>query len=367
MKLAIVVGTRPEIIRLSATIKLARKVFDTVLIHTGQNYDHELNEVFFKDLELKEPDFYLDCLKDNLGTTVGDIIKKSYELLVEIKPDALLVLGDTNSCLCGYSAKRLKIPLFHLEAGNRCFDPNVPEEINRKVIDHLADVNVCYTEHARRNLIQEGLKPQYTFVSGSPMSEVLKSIEHKIQQSTILNDLKLESKEYFLISCHREENVNISNNFEYIVESIKKLEETYDKTIIISLHPRTKKMLIEKNINFGPKVIQCKPFGIIDYCNLQKNALCVISDSGTLTEESSMLNFPGVLLRTSTERPEGVDAGNMILGGLKWDILSESLKLILNKTEFSPIVAYNDLNFSEKVCNIVCGYREIVNKFIWMK
>jgi len=367
MKVAIAIGTRPEIIRLASTIKLARKVFDTVLIHTGQNYDKELNDFFFRDLELAEPEYYLNCSKDNLGSAVGDIIKKSYELLLQIKPDALVVLGDTNSCLCGYSAKRLKIPLFHLEAGNRCFDPNVPEEINRKIIDHIADINICYTEHARRNLMQENFKPQYTFVCGSPMAEVLKSVESKILASKILEELNLTPRKYFLISCHREENVNIPVNFGYIVESIKKLEEVYNELIVISLHPRTKKMLDENNIKFGPKVIECKPFGLIDYCQLQKNALCVISDSGTLTEESSMLHFPGVLLRTSTERPEGVDAGNMVLGNIKWESLNESIKLILSKKEFNWIKEYSDYNFSEKVCNIICGYKDIVNKFIWMK
>jgi len=367
MKLAIVVGTRPEIIRLSSTIKLAKKVFDTVLIHTGQNYDKQLNEVFFNDLELEQPDYYLDCLKDNLGVTVGDIIAKSYALLRQINPDAFLILGDTNSCLCGYSAKRLKIPLFHLEAGNRCFDPNVPEEINRKIIDHIADVNICYTEHARRNLLSEGLKPQFTFSIGSPMTEVLNSISEKIDASQILGTLGLLPKKYFLISCHREENVNLPNNFKQIVESIRNLDKVYNEKIVISLHPRTRKMLTENSIEFGSNVILCQPFGIIDYCQLQKNALCVISDSGTLTEESTMLGFPAVLLRTSTEHPEGIEAGNMVLGNIKWEMLNDSIKLIMNKKSYNSISDYNDTNFSEKVCNIVSGYKGIVDRFVWMK
>ncbi len=367
MKLAIIVGTRPEIIRLSSTIKLARKYFETVLIHTGQNYDPNLNDVFFEDLELEPANFYLNCSRENLGATVGDIIAKSYNLFLEIKPDAILILGDTNSCLCAYSAKRLKIPIFHVEAGNRCFDPNVPEEINRRLIDHISDINMCYMEHARRNLLQEGLKSQYTFVIGSPMAEVLRSIKYKIQNSEILNNLNLVPHEYFLLSVHREENVNNEKNFDNIVECIRMIDATYHKKILISLHPRTRKILMEKNIIFGENVILSEPFGIIDYCQLQKNSLCVISDSGTLTEESSMLEFPAVLLRNSTEHPEGIDAGGIILGDIKWSNLRVNLEIAMKKDQWINIDSYNDDNVSEKICKIISGYSGIVNKFIWMK
>lgn len=367
MKLAIIVGTRPEIIRLSATIKLAKKYFETVLIHTGQNYDPKLNDVFFQDLELDSPDFYLNCSIKNLGSTVGDIISKSYDLFLKIEPDAILILGDTNSCLCAYSAKRLKIPIFHVEAGNRCFDPNVPEEINRRLIDHISDINMCYMEHARRNLLQEGLKSQYTFVVGSPMTEVLESIKYKIENSKILEEFNLIPKEYFLLSIHREENVNNDKNFNNIIECIRMIDKTYNKKILISLHPRTRKILVEKNITFDCNVILSEPFGIIDYCHLQKNALCVISDSGTLTEESTMLGFPAVLLRNSTEHPEGVDAGGIILGDIQWSNLKINLDIAIKKDHWVNIQPYSDINVSEKICKIISGYIGIVNKFIWMK
>jgi len=367
MKLAIIVGTRPEIIRLASTIKQAKKIFDTVIIHTGQNYDFNLNDIFFRDLKLDPPDFYLNCSRDNIGSTVGDIIAKSYNLFLEIKPDAILILGDTNSCLCAYSAKRLKIPIFHVEAGNRCFDPNVPEEINRKIIDHISDVNMCYMEHARRNLLQEGLKPQYTFVIGSPMREVLNSVSTAIESSMILTDLNLQPHEYFLLSVHREENVNNEKNFQNIINCINKIVEIYGKKIIISVHPRTRKIIAERNISFDERVILSQPFGLIDYCQLQKNALCVISDSGTLTEESSILRFPAVLLRNSTEHPEGVEAGNIIIGDIHWSNLKTNLDVAIKKTDWKTITCYEDTDVSQKICNIISGYVGIVNKFLWMK
>jgi UDP-N-acetyl-L-fucosamine synthase len=367
MKLAIVVGTRPEIIRLSSTIKQAKTSFETVLIHTGQNYDFNLNGVFFKDLNLDEPDYFLNCSKDNIGSAVGDIIAKSYELFVKIKPDALLILGDTNSCLCAYSAKRLKIPIFHVEAGNRCFDPNVPEEINRKIIDHISDVNMCYMEHARRNLLFEGLKSQYTFVIGSPMREVLESINFEIDASSVLENLKLQPQQYFLMSVHREENVNNKKNFINIVECINQIVEKYQKKIVISVHPRTRKIITECGITFNDRVILSEPFGLIDYCCLQKNAICVISDSGTLTEESTILQFPAVLLRNSTEHPEGIDAGNIIIGDIHWSNLKINLEIALNKKNHNLIQSYEDVNVSQKICQIISGYVGIVNKFLWMK
>jgi UDP-N-acetylglucosamine 2-epimerase (non-hydrolysing) len=367
MKLAIIIGTRPEIIRLSMTIKLAKKYFDTFLIHTGQNYDSNLNDIFFTDLELSSPDYYLDCSRKNIGSTVGDIISKSYDLFLEIKPDAILILGDTNSCLCAYSAKRLKIPIFHVEAGNRCFDPNVPEEINRRLIDHIADINMCYMEHARKNLLYEGLKTQYTFVIGSPMTEVLNNISHKIQSSTILEKLSLQPKQYFLLSFHREENVNNDKNFSSIIDSINQIDNIYHKKIVISIHPRTKKILNEKNIIFSDNIILSEPFGILDYCKLQTNSYCVISDSGTLTEESSILKFPAVLLRTSTEHPEGIDSGNIILGDIKWNNLKINIDMALEKNQWNILSEYVDINVSQKICNIISGYTGIVNKFLWMK
>lgn len=367
MKLVIVIGTRPEIIRLSATINLARKLFDTVLVHTGQNYDPQLNDVFFEELDIEPPDHYLNASRDNLGATIGDIIQKSYEFFLDIKPDALLILGDTNSCLCAYSAKRLKIPIFHVEAGNRCFDPNVPEEINRKIIDHLSDVNMCYMEHARKNLLQEGLKTQYTFVIGSPMTEIINNIHNKIELSNIFDKLNIKQKEYFLISLHREENVNIEKNFLNIVECINNIDKIYNKKIIISLHPRTRKIINNKNIIFSENVILSEPFGIIDYCNLQINALCVISDSGTLTEESTILKFPAILLRNSTEHPEGIDSGNIILGDNRWENLERNINLALQIKYWNSIPAYEDENVSNKICNIISGYIGIINKFIWMK
>lgn len=368
IKLAIIVGTRPEIIRLAPTIKLAKKMFNTTLIHTGQNYDYNLNEVFFKDLELNNPDIYLNCSIGNAGETVGDIIAKSYNIFKDGQFDAILILGDTNSCLCAYSAKRLKIPIFHIEAGNRCFDQNVPEELNRKIIDHLSDVNMCYMEHARRNLLSEGIKSQYTFVLGSPMPEVLASIQDKINNSNILENLNLEKNNYFVWSSHREENINLNNNFNKVIDSVNNLAEVYNKKVIFSCHPRTKKKISESKIELHSNVILLEPLGLIDYCALQINSLCTLSDSGTLSEESTILNFKAILLRTSTEHPENIDAGNVILGNIDWNYLSNSIELVLNnKLIINNIKEYNDINFSEKVCKIVAGYYSIINKFIWMK
>ena len=367
MKVVIVVGTRPEIIRLSSTIKLAKKMFDTTVVHTGQNYDHELNQIFFDELELDPPDYYLNCSRENIGSSIGDIITKTFNLFLQINPDVLIILGDTNSCMCAYSAKRLKIPIFHLEAGNRCRDPNVPEEINRKIIDHLADINMCYMEHARRNLLQENLRSEYTFVLGSPMREVLISIEKKINDSDVLERMGLIKQKYILLSTHREENIAIEKNFHQIINSIKNLECEFNVNIVMSVHPRTKKMIEDHNITFSPNIIMSKPFGIIDYCQLQKNALCVVSDSGTLTEESSILMFPAVLLRNSTEHPEGVDAGNIILGDIKWENLKGSVHMAINKNKYNIVDDYMSDNFSEKVCNIVSGYKGIVDRFLWMK
>ena len=369
MKLAIVVGTRPEIIRLSSTINKARKYFDVILIHTGQNYDYNLNEIFFNDLSIKKPDYYLNCSRDNLGKTIGDVISKTYELFSEIKPDALLVDGDTNSCLSVYSAKRLKIPIFHYEAGHRCFDLNLPEEINRKLVDHLADINICYTEHARKNLLRENCKPEYTFTIGSPMREVLLSIKDKINESNILEKLKLEKNKYFVWSSHREENVTILKNFKEMINSLNKLAETYNLPIFFPAHPRTRNYINKYNIELNNKIILSEPIGIIDYCKLQKNSICVISDSGTLTEETDILRFKGIMLRTSTEKPEGIEAGTITIGNIRWNILKDVIKLTLQESlnEKNHIFDYQTKNVSDKICKIIIGYTSIVNKFIWMK
>jgi len=367
MKLAIVVGTRPEIIRLSSTINLCRNIFETTLIHTGQNYDYTLNEIFFEDLDVEKPDYYLDCSRENAGKAIGDIIAKSYELFTEIKPDCVLILGDTNSCLCAYSAKRLKIPIFHLEAGNRCFDPNVPEEINRKIIDHLSDVNICYMEHARRNLLQEGLPSKFIFVLGSPIPEVLMNIKDKLDTSTILERFGLAPSEYFVWSSHREENVDLSKNLHNIVRCIHILSKIYQKKIFFTVHPRTRKHIEREKITFDDNVILSKPIGLIDYYQLQRNALCVISDSGTVTEESKILNFRALLLRSSTEHPEGVEAGSIVLQDNNCKFFKEAVDLCLRLDSSSDIIHYKDTNFSEKVCKIISGYTSLVDKYVWMK
>ena len=368
MKLTIIVGTRPEIIRLSATIKLAFKIFDTTLIHTGQNYDTQLNEVFFNDLNIPQPTHYLNCSRENCGAAVGDIISKTYTLFSQINPDAILILGDTNSCLCAYSAKRLKIPIFHLEAGNRSYDPNVPEEINRKMIDHLSDINMCYMEHARQNLIRENIKLQYTFVVGSPMTEVFLDVKDKINESNILNKLNIKPNDYFVWSSHREDNIDNKKNFDDMINSIKKLEEKYHKKIIFGCHPRSLKMIQKYNIKFNDNIIITKPFGIIDYYCLLQNSICVISDSGTISEEANIIKFRAVLLRFSTEHPETVDSGCVILGNIKWTQLEKAIYLAITcNNSHNDIINYKDTNFSEKVCKIIAGYQPIVNKFLWMK
>ena len=314
LKVMVVVGTRPEIIRLSEVIKAIDKYFNLVLVHTGQNYDYTLNEIFFKEFGLKNPDYYLSSPGKNLGETVGNIISKTYDVIAKEKPDALLVLGDTNSCLAAYSAKRLKVPIFHMEAGNRCFDFNVPEEINRRVVDHLSDVNLAYTENARRYLINEGIKNDFLYVTGSPMKEVLYKNMPSIDKSNILEKLGLEEKKYFVVSAHREENIDIEANFKSLMNSLNKVAEKYQLPIIFSTHPRTAKRIKESKIKLNPLIKNIEPLGFFDYVNLQKHAFCVLSDSGTIPEESDILNFPGISLRTSTERPEALDAGSIVCG-----------------------------------------------------
>lgn len=369
MKLAIVVGTRPEIIRLSMIINHARKFFEVSLIHTGQNYDFNLNDIFFRDLNINPPEYYLDCSRKNIGHSIGDIISKTYDLFQELNPDAILVDGDTNSCLSVYSAKRLKIPIFHFEAGHRCFDLNLPEEINRKLVDHLADVNLCYTEHARKNLLKENCHTQYTFTVGSPMREVLYSIKDKIVESKAYEKYNLETGKYFVWSSHREENITIRKNLLEMLNSLNKLAEEYDIPVFFPAHPRAKQYILNENYTLHKNIILSEPIGIIDYCSLQMNSKCVISDSGTLTEETDILRFKGIMLRTSTEKPEGIEAGSITIGNIKWDILKCVINLTLSSElkETNFIQDYTSDNVADKVCKIIIGYTEIINKFIWMK
>lgn len=370
LKVMVVVGTRPEIIRLSEVIKAIDKYFNLVLVHTGQNYDYTLNEIFFKEFGLKEPDYYLNSPGKNLGETVGNIISKTYDVIEKEKPDALLILGDTNSCLSAYSAKRHKVPIFHMEAGNRCFDFNVPEEINRRVVDHISDINLAYTENARRYLINEGIKNDFLYVTGSPMAEVLYKNMNSIDKSDVLKRLNLKEKDYFVVSAHREENIDIDKNFFELMNSLNKVAETYKKPIIFSTHPRTAKKIKEKGIVFNPLIKSLEPLGFFDYVALQKHAYCVLSDSGTIPEESSILNFPGISMRNSTERPEALDSGSIVLGGTNERDMINSIEMAVNsyvENRENPVLNYRDTNVSEKVVKIIQSYYNIVNQRIWKK
>ncbi|SKB86460.1 UDP-N-acetylglucosamine 2-epimerase (non-hydrolysing) [Lachnospiraceae bacterium] len=371
LKLMTILGTRPEIIRLSAVIKCADKYFDHVLVHTGQNYDYTLNEIFFSDLGLRQPDYYLESVGKDLGETMGNIIAKSYSLMQEVKPDALLILGDTNSALAAISAKRLKIPIFHMEAGNRCWDWNVSEMINRKIVDHISDINMPYTEHSRRYLLSEGIDGKTMFVTGSPMKEVFNTYKDKIEASDVLQRLGLESQKYILVSAHREENIDLEENFMSLMNAINGIAEKYQMPVIYSTHPRSMKFIEKRQFKFHPLVQNMKPFGYMDYNKLQKNAFCVLSDSGTLSEESAMLNFPGVLIRTSTERPEVLDKGTIVIGGIKQEDVEQAVELAVAMFENQePVVEaedYADNNVSVKVIKIIQSYTKIVNETVWLK
>lgn len=371
LKVMTIVGTRPEIIRLSAVIKCADKYFDHILVHTGQNYDYTLNQVFFEDLNLREPDYYLDSVGSDLGETMGNIIAKSYSLMKEVKPEAVLLLGDTNSALSAISAKRLKIPIFHMEAGNRCWDWNVSEMINRKIVDHISDINLPYTEHSRRYLLNEGIDGKTMFVTGSPMREVLRDHMEDIKKSDVLKRLDLKERGYILLSAHREENIDLEENFMDLMTSVNNIAEKYQMPVIYSMHPRSKKFIEERGFKFHPLVTPMKPFGFLDYNKLQMNAYCVLSDSGTLSEESAMLGFPGVLIRTSTERPEVLDKGSVVIGGIKGRDVEQATELALSMYENHEEVVmaedYADTNVSVKVVKIIQSYTEIVNKTIWLK
>ena len=399
LKLLIIVGTRPEIIRLAAVINKCRKYFDVVLAHTGQNYDYNLNGVFFKDLKLADPEVYLDAVGDDLGATMGNIIDKSYKLMVQIKPDAVLVLGDTNSCLSVIGAKRLHIPIFHMEAGNRCFDECLPEETNRRIVDIISDVNICYSEHARRYLNASSVAPQRTYVSGSPMAEVLHENLEEIKNSNVFErlnaklaerqptansqqptsnsqQLKLEKGKYILLSAHREENIDTEKNFNSLFTAINKMAEKYDMPILYSCHPRSRNRLAASGFQLDPRVIQHEPLGFHDYNCLQMNAFAVVSDSGTLPEESSFFtsvghSFPAVCIRTSTERPEALDKGCFILAGInEHDLLQAvdvAVEMCKNGDNGIPVPNYTDEIVSTKVVKLIQSYTGVVNKMVWRK
>ena len=376
LKLMTIVGTRPEIIRLSATIKCCDRYFEQILVHTGQNYDYTLNQVFFDDLGLRAPDYYLDAVGDDLGATIGNIIERSYKLMVQVKPDAVLVLGDTNSCLSVIGAKRLHIPIFHMEAGNRCKDECLPEETNRRIVDIISDVNLCYSEHARRYLMECGMPKERTFVVGSPMAEVLRANLERIEASDIHQRLGLTKGRYILLSAHREENIDTDANFAALFTAINAMAEKYDMPVLYSCHPRSRKRLEATGFRLDPRVIAHEPLGFHDYNCLQMHSFAVVSDSGTLPEEGSFYlsvgkPFPAVCIRTSTERPEALDAGCFVLAGIRTEQLLQSIDLAVsmqkNGSIGTPVPDYTAENVSVKVARIIQSYTEVVNRFVWRK
>lgn len=371
LKLMIVMGTRPEIIKLSSIIKKCDKYFELKIVHTGQNYDYELNKIFFEDLQVREPDFYLNVVGENLGQTMGNVISKSYELFSIEKPDAVVVLGDTNSCLCVIAAKRLKIPIFHMEAGNRCKDENLPEEVIRRIVDVTSDINLCYSENARRYILDSGVRPEYTFVIGSPMAEVLSESFDKINKSDILYRLNLEPQKYILLSAHREENIDIESNFMALMNAVNDMAKTYNMQILYSCHPRSRKMIDKRGFKFDARVVQHQPLGFFDYNKLQQNAYCVVSDSGTLPEEANYFKFPAVSIRTSTERPEAIEKGVFVIGSITTEQVLQAVDLAVsmhrNGDAGADVPAYTDINVSTKVVKIIQSYVGIVNKMVWRK
>lgn len=371
LKLMTIVGTRPEIIKMSAIIKKCDKYFDHILVHTGQNYDYQLNEVFFKDLGLRAPDYYLGVVGENIGQTMGNVISKSYDLMAQVKPDAVIVLGDTNSCLCVIAAKRLKIPIFHMEAGNRCKDENLPEEVIRRIVDVTSDINLCYSEQARRYILDSGVKAEYTFVVGSPMAEVLSNCVNEISNSDVLERLALEPKKYILLSAHREENIDIEANFFSLMNAVNALAAKYDMPILYSCHPRSKKYIIQRDFVFDNRVMQHQPLGFFDYNKLQQNAFCVVSDSGTVPEEAAYFNFPAVSIRTSTERPEAMDAGVFTIGSISTEQVLQAVELAAAMSENGDISGkvgcYSEYNTSTKIVKIIQSYTGIINKMVWRK
>ena len=371
-KVMTVVGTRPELIKLCRVINELDMYTKHILVHTGQNYDYELNEIFFEQLDIRKPDYLLDVPSDSVAQTIGNIIAWTDEVIEKEKPNAILILGDTNSSLCAITAKRRKIPIFHMEAGNRCFDARVPEEINRKIVDHLSDINLPYTEHARRYLISEGLRPETVIKTGSPMKEIFEYYQTQIQSSDILKKLKLKPKGYFVVSMHREENVDNKVNFTNLSASLDQIAKRYDQNIIVTTHPRTRKKLEKKSKDFDPRIKFLRPLGFFDYVKLQMNATCVISDSGTITEESSILNFPAVTIRQVHERPEGMDEATIIMCGLKADLVIKSIDIVTaqcgtNQRPFKLVEDYNTDNVSKKVLRIILSYTDYVNRVVWHK
>ena len=369
LKLMTIVGTRPEIIRLSSVIKACDQYFDHVLVHTGQNWDHTLSQVFFDDFGLREPDYFLEVAGGSLGETMGAIIAKSYEVLESERPDALLVLGDTNSALSAIPAKRLKIPIFHMEAGNRCWDWNVPEMTNRTLVDHIADINLSYTENSRRYLLSEGIDGKTIFVTGSPMREVLRDMQAKIAASTVIEGLSLTPGRYIVLSAHREENIDNEVAFLSLMEGVNHIAATYDMPIVYSVHPRSRKFIEQRRFEFHPGVILHEPFGFSDYVKLQQSAYCVLSDSGTLSEESAMLGFPGVLIRTSTERPEALDAGTIVVGGITGPEIVQAMDVAVGMAdagaEVGAVPDYEDTAVSTKVVKVIQSYAKIVRMTTW--
>lgn len=371
LKLMTILGTRPEIIKMSAIVKKCDKYFEHVLVHTGQNYDYTLNEVFFRDLGLREPDYYLDVVGENIGQTMGNVISKSYELMTQVKPDAVIVLGDTNSCLSVISAKRLKIPIFHMEAGNRCKDENLPEEVIRRIVDVTSDVNLCYSEHARRYILDTGVKPENTYVVGSPMREILDDNIEQINSSTVLKELGLEEHKYILLSAHREENIDIESNFLSLMNAVNAMAAKYNMPILYSCHPRSKKYIEQRGFKFDSRVIQHQPLGFHDYNHLQQYAFCVVSDSGTLPEEGSYFKFPAVSIRTSTERPEAMDKGVFTIGCITTEQVLQAVDLAVEMHRNDEIAlscpAYDDINVSIKVVKLIQSYTGIINRMVWRK
>lgn len=368
LKLMTIVGTRPELIRLSEVIKKADRYFNHVFVHTGQNYDNRLNDIFYGDLEIRKPDVYLDVVGAHLGETIGNVISKSYELMRREQPDALLILGDTNSALAAVSAKRLKIPVFHMEAGNRCFDENLPEEINRRIVDHISDVNLPYTEHARRYLVAEGIRKEHIYMIGSPMREVIYANENKIAASTVINKLGLEEKKYIILSAHREENIDNERNFVSLMNAINSMAEQYRMPVIYSVHPRSAKAIADRGFRFHELVREMPPFSFSDYSQLMRHAFCVVSDSGTMPEEAAISKFPAVSIRTSTERPEAIDKGCFIIGGIDCDSVLQSVNMAVNmKNVEEEVTDYIDINVSDKVVKIIQSYTRIIDRNIWRK
>ena len=372
MKVMTIVGTRPEIIKLSCVIEELDKYTEHILIHTGQNYDYELNEIFFDNMGIRKPDVFLEAAGGNAAETIGNVIIKSDEVIRREKPDAILLYGDTNSCLAVISAKRNKVPVFHMEAGNRCFDERVPEEINRKIVDHLSDINMTLTEHARRYLVSEGIRPETVIKVGSSMKEVLAKQAESIEASGIIRDLDLKQKDYFLLSLHREENLDSEKNFEALVESINAVADKYQKRMIVSTHPRTRNLLEKRNFDFSSLVEFMKPLSFADYLKLQQNAFCVVSDSGTITEEASLLHFPAITVRQAHERPEGMDEGTLIMAGLKKDDILDAIKVVTSQMEFGEewqktVEDYDVDSVSKKVVRIILSYKSYVNRTVWRK